>query len=214
MNKYRSTTLVVCCLVAVCMLSENAVAKQGYHNDNRYRHGGRYPSVGVHINVLPPRHSNIRYRNTRYQYYGGVFYHNAGPDFVVVAPPMGIVVPVLPPAYTTLWFHGVPYYYGNNLYYNWQPDRNGYVVVEPPEGILDETPTVMAAELFAYPKEGQSEEQQSDDRFSCHQWAVKQTTYDPSQPPGNVSVKELGTMREKYQRAIAACLEGKGYSVR
>ena len=40
-----------------------------------------------------------------------------------------------------------------------------------------------AAELFAYPAAGQSPEQQKQDKYECHQWAVTQTGYDPTNPP-------------------------------
>ena len=33
---------------------------------------------------------------------------------------------------------------------------------------------------FAYPNAGQSEQQQSKDRYECHQWAVSQTGFDPT----------------------------------
>jgi len=36
------------------------------------------------------------------------------------------------------------------------------------------------SQIFAYPSAGQSEEQQSRDRFECHQWSVSQTGFDPS----------------------------------
>ena len=49
-----------------------------------------------------------------------------------------------------------------------------------------------------YPKNGQSEEQQSIDRRECQQWAAQQAG------AGNAS---------DYQRAMAACIEGRGYSV-
>ena len=32
-----------------------------------------------------------------------------------------------------VWFGGVPYYYADNVYYSWQPEQNGYAVVDPPE---------------------------------------------------------------------------------
>ena len=37
--------------------------------------------------------------------------------------------------------------------------------------------------VFAFPKSGQSEEQQAQDQFTCHQWAVRQTGFDPMQQP-------------------------------
>lgn len=36
------------------------------------------------------------------------------------------------------------------------------------------------SQVFAYPNAGQSEEQQSRDRFECHQWSVGQTGFDPT----------------------------------
>lgn len=36
---------------------------------------------------------------------------------------------------------------------------------------------------FAYPNGGQSQEQQANDRFQCHQWSVSQTGFDPTTAP-------------------------------
>ena len=36
---------------------------------------------------------------------------------------------------------------------------------------------------YAYPNAGQSEQQQSQDRYECHQWSVSQTGFDPSTAP-------------------------------
>jgi hypothetical protein len=36
-------------------------------------------------------------------------------------------------------------------------------------------------QVYFYPKEGQTPEQQSRDHFECYNWAVKQTGFDPSQ---------------------------------
>lgn len=213
MKKYQYFPQIILAIAVSTIVAGNVLAGP-YRVDGRHRHGVTYPRVGIHINALPPHHSTIRHHHVPYFYYGGVWYHDSGPDFVVVAPPMGVIAPVLPPSYTTIWYRGAPYYYGNNTYYVWRPDRNGYMVVEPPEEIVSEKPTVLASELYAYPKLGQSEQQQSDDRFECHKWAIKETGYDPTQPIGDVSAKELENRRGNYQRAIKACLEGKGYSVR
>ncbi len=37
-------------------------------------------------------------------------------------------------------------------------------------------------EVYAYPQQGQTPEQADRDRFECHEWAVKQTNFDPSAP--------------------------------
>lgn len=39
------------------------------------------------------------------------------------------------------------------------------------------------SQVYFYPKENQSVEQQSRDHYECYNWAVKQTGFDPSQAP-------------------------------
>ena len=72
------------------------------------------------------------------------------------------------------------------------PDRNG-------------------TDLIAYPKNGQTPEQQAKDKFECHQWAVGQSGFDPT--PGAAAAGTAANKRTDYMRAQAACLEGRGYSV-
>ena len=55
---------------------------------------------------------------------------------------------------------------------------------------------------------GQNEQQQSDDRYQCHRWAVDQTHYDPTDSEYDRDD------RSEYDRAISACLTGRGYSVK
>lgn len=40
----------------------------------------------------------------------------------------------------------------------------------------------MAADVFVYPKQNQSKEQQEQDTFSCYKWAKEQTGFDPTKP--------------------------------
>jgi len=40
----------------------------------------------------------------------------------------------------------------------------------------------VSAEVFAYPKRGQSQQQFEQDQFACHQWAKGQTGFDPTKP--------------------------------
>lgn len=42
---------------------------------------------------------------------------------------------------------------------------------------------VAASDLFVYPSKGQSQAQMEKDKGECHQWAVKNTGFDPSAPP-------------------------------
>lgn len=41
---------------------------------------------------------------------------------------------------------------------------------------------VLSADLFVYPKNGQSKEQQEQDNFACYKWSKEQTGVDPTQP--------------------------------
>lgn len=131
------------------------------------------------------------------------------------------------------------------------------------------TPPAAAQDLMIYPKQGQTPDQQSKDRYECHTWAVQQSGFDPSNPqaanagkPGTGKEVLRGGARgaaagaaigaiagdagkgaaigatagglrrgfkerdrqqaesssgnpgqQAYQRAIAACLDGRGYSV-
>ncbi len=132
--------------------------------------------------------------------------------FVVGRAPLGAVVRWLPHHHTTVWVGGLPYYYANLTYYAWDHRHRGYVVVQQPEAV-DEAAT-RASELFIYPNRGQSEQKQADDRYECHAWAVKQTDYDPSLPLREEQRANAEQLRSDYFRAMSACLEGRGYTVK
>jgi hypothetical protein len=182
--------------------------------DGRYNHGRYYPPMGTVRPALPEGYRPYYRGGNRYYFSGGIWYAPRGPGFVVVSPPPGLVISVLPPYYSTVWFGGVPYYYADNVYYSWQPDENGYAVVDPPENAdaPSAPPDNAQVDLMIYPKNGQSKEQQAADRFECHNWAKGQTGFDPTQPgggtPGNADAA-----RSNYERAMSACLQGRGYQV-
>jgi hypothetical protein len=184
-----------------------------------------YPPHGVTVVTPPPSPVVINHPSGRYYYSGGVWYAPRGPSYVVVAAPVGVFVPVLPPYYSTVWVSGAPYYYANQTYYQWSPEQNSYEVVAPPDpnGIpAPEDPDAAAPpapsppppqandNLYVYPQNGQSEQQQATDRYECHKWADVQTGFDPTQNNGG----NAGGSPDDYQRAMKACLEGRGYSVR
>jgi hypothetical protein len=122
---------------------------------------------------------------------------------------LGLYFATLPLYYQTYWWGGVPYYYADNTYYTWDPNVRQYVTVAPPDGVSAQNGGVpQGTDLIAYPKNGQSAEQQSRDKFECHQWAVGQSGYDPT-----TGAAAPATKRSDYMRAQAACLEGRGYSV-
>jgi hypothetical protein len=122
----------------------------------------------------------------------------------------------------------MPYYYANDVYYTWNSGYNGYVVTDPPpaevagdnsgdngsapaDGSYQSAEPGAASgggstEVYAYPKNGQSEEQQATDRYECHKWAVAQSGFDPTHT-SNASGNPVD-----YRRAMTACLDGRGYS--
>jgi hypothetical protein len=132
-------------------------------------------------------------------------------------------LPILPLAYATYWWGGVPYYYANDAYYTYDPSYEGYVATDPPpvSSSSDSSgsatapsgapagdpsqgqgqPQGVVGQIFMYPKNGQSVEQQATDKAECQQWAAQQAG----------QVAQNGS---DYQRAMVACVEGRGYSAR
>jgi hypothetical protein len=142
-------------------------------------------------------------------------------------------LPVLPLAYARYWYAGIPYYYANDMYYTWSPDYSGYVATDPPpvadpsgaaagpdappanaypggyaaapqppQDTATASPAPMSSQgdrMFIYPSQGQSAEQQRTDKLECEKWASDEVG--------------LGSNGPDYQRAMAACLKGRGYSV-
>lgn len=188
----------------------------GYRFDSRFSHNQYYPQQGHAVPALPHGYTVVHHPSGDYFYCGGVWYRPHGPSYWVVAPPIGLGIAFLPGFYTTLWFGSVPYYYANDVYYQTAPG-GGYVVAAPPEGTPDRVeqqgnpppPPTSSTDFFFYPRNGQSPEQQSEDRYQCHLWAVSQSGVDPSK---DSSIPE--GKRTDYQRATQACLEGRGYTVR
>jgi hypothetical protein len=123
--------------------------------------------------------------------------------------PAGVFLATLPLYYSTLWWNGVPYYYVDDSYYIYSNSANGYVAVSPPPNASapssgpasPEAPYAGPAstDLFAYPKNSQSDAQVAQDRQQCQAWAASQSG---------------ATNRADNLRAQTACLEARGYSVR
>jgi hypothetical protein len=175
------------------------------HLDQRYHHDHYYPPRGYAMPALPSGSISIAHGGGNYFFHGGVWFRPIGARFVVIAPPLGIVVPLLPPAYVTLWIGGAPYYYANGVYYAPVPGQ-GYTVVVPPPGADVAVPVPaspapkVAPDPIIYPRNGQSASQTEADRQECNRWATTQ--------PSAMADAEV------FQRAVAACMDGRGYTVR
>jgi hypothetical protein len=235
-----ATRLARLVLSALLLLSPLAQAQERHHDnfrghefrehdfhdhrylDARYHHNHYYPPYGFAFGVLPPGHVAIWWGGVRFYFSAGVWYRYQPPaGYVVVAPPVGAVVPGLPPYYTMVWVNGAPYYYANNAYYLQTPQ--GYVVTAPPPPnvYVEQAPPSSAPpppaspppppqaapqpadRVFAYPMRGQTQQQQSADRGECQRWAAQQTGADTN-----------ASNSPDYRRAMTACLEARGYTVR
>jgi hypothetical protein len=159
-------------------------------------------------------------------YWGGGYWGGAFWPHVYLGWDFPWFLGVLPFGYATYWWGGVPYYYSQGVYYTWSPDYDGYVVTDPPPvtggAAAGATPPPAAQagsgdergamSLYVYPKNGQSEQQTQNDRYQCHEWAVGQTGYDPTNSANDTQASTATP--ENYKRAVTACLEARGYSVR
>jgi len=173
--------------------------------DQRYHHDHYYPPRGYTTRALPGGSISIAFGGANFFFHGGVWFRPYGGRFVVVVPPLGIVLPILPPAYATLWIGGAPYYYANGVYYAPAPGQ-GYTVVPPPPGADSAQPAPpppapkAPPDPVIYPRNGQSAAQTEADRQDCNRWATTQ--------PSALADADVS------QRAVAACMDARGYTVR
>ena len=101
---------------------------------------------------------------------------------------LGLYFATLPLYYNTYWWGGVPYYYADNTYYVYDPnvrtvrDRGspGRTAGPGEAAAARRGERPGGSELIAYPKNGQTADQQAKDKFECHEWAVGQSGFDPT----------------------------------
>lgn len=223
MNSIKSKMRWSWLMLSLCMLSiaptwaeegfRHAQHFDGVHGNNHY-----YLNRGVTVRALPREARMVPYRGSRYWYHQGVWYRPYGHAFIAAAPPFGLYVPFLPAFATAVVIGGIPYYYANDTYYMYHQDVGQYEVVPSPEAANgppanEPSGAGSADKIFVYPKNGQSAEQQADDKYECHRWAADQSGFDPT--AGTASdASATADQRAQYQRAQQACLEGRGYTVR
>lgn len=135
-------------------------------------------------------------------YYGGGY----SPVWGVLG--LGLFVASLPFYYRTTYWNGSPYYYADGSYYRYDNSVRQYERVTLPASATSQAAPA-STELYAYPKNGQSDEQQSRDKAECRDWADHQDGA-ATAPAGAQSSLTL----EESLRAQSACLEGRGYTVR
>jgi len=123
-----------------------------------------------------------------YGHWGGGYWHGGYWPPVFWGAGFAWFLPVLPAFCATYYWDSIPYYYYHDVYYTYDPSASGYVVTTPPPAADTDAaagdsdgagPAAAAAApaqsagpvnddgLYAYPKNGQSDEQQSTDRREC-----------------------------------------------
>ena len=112
----------------------------------------------------------------------------------------------------SLW----PGYYYPPAYDYPPPPPPDYYYPPPPEGSQAPPSESQGSggQMFIYPRQGQSEEQQSKDFNECHNWAVGQTDFDPAKPPDGAPDAQTMQKSADYLRAISVCLDARGYTLR
>ena len=167
---------------------------------------------GQTIDGFPDRYWKVPYRGQDYFYSSGYWYRPHGGRYIVVAPPYGARVEYLPSYAREVWLGGALFFLVADTYYQYLADSREYVVVNPPMAAPAPVPVAPVSggyDVVAYPMYGQGQEQQEQDRYQCHRWAVSQSGFDPATavyaPPGNVT--------DTYRRALGACFSGRGYSI-
>lgn len=166
--------------------------------------------IGYRLNVLPRAHTRILIGGFPYFYFSGIFYRPYGSRYIVVSAPIGAFIEMLPVGFIAFTIGLSTYYYVNDTYYLWDEDREAYLVVTKPAGAEEAMEKATIGRLMVYPNKGQSEEQQAKDRYECHRWAVTESGIDPSLEEQEFDTKD----NNLYRRAIAACLEGRDYTVK
>jgi len=166
--------------------------------------------IGYRVRTLPGSYIRIYIGGLPYFYFSGIFYESIGSSYVVVSAPIGAFVSSLPEGFIAFSIGLATYYYINDTYYVWDEPRSGYVVVRKPAGADDAISRATTGRLIIYPNRGQSEDQQARDRYECHRWSVSESGFDPTLEENEYSANDNNI----YRRAIAACLEGRDYTVK
>lgn len=155
------------------------------------------------VKNLPKAHHTVRVSSGRYFVHRGIYYQPHRGRYRIVAAPIGLRITALPVGFISFQLNAQRYFYAAGNYYN--HIDGAYFVVEKPAGApehLENTDTNSDEKiptLFAYPANGQNQKLQRTDKKSCQNWANDQHGVDAA---------------SDFRRAYAACLEGRGYTVK
>lgn len=220
-STFRGLRILAFTVIAGAAIGASTPSVAAQHFAGGGYHGG--PALHGGYAVHPGFRGGYGYGGYRGGYYGyGYGYGYRGGWW---GWPGGLFLAALPLYYSTWWWNGVPYYYAYDNYYTWNAPAAQYEQVAPPQGLISGGAPAPgqgqgSADLYAYPKNGQTAAQQARDKQECRDWAAAQGgngqpaagtggaagAIAAASPPGNEGPPNL--------RAQAACLEGRGYSVK
>ena len=185
----------------------------GYYHGVYWPHVWFYPGFAWYVPVLPWGYATYWWGGMPYYYSNSLYYTWSPTDngYVVTDPPPADgggsadagVAPydqyTPPPAPNYDQSAPPPQSYDQSA-----PPPQSYGQSAPPSQYA--APAGAGAQLYLYPRNGQSDAQTQNDRYECHSWAVNQTGYDPTR-------SSQGDPTE-YRRAMIACLDARGYTAR
>jgi hypothetical protein len=195
----------------------------GWAAGNGYWHGGRYwyggywhgvywphvwfnPGYAWFLPVIPLGYATFWWGGVPYYYWNNLYYTwNPGYNgYVVTDPP-----PVGGTADTTADPGDSGASGDAGGYAQAAPQPYAGAAPQPNAGAAPVAPSAGGgADVFLYPRNGQSDTQTQNDRYECHSWAVSQTGFDPTRQ------QQQGGNAADYRRAMIACLDARGYSAR
>ena len=158
------------------------------------------------IMSLPKTHHRIVHNGKSFFYNNGRFYRHLNGAYLSITAPIGVIVPALPVGYITFSIGPGRFFYYAGVYY--RRTANGYVVIEKPAEAEEVLSMSGSKTLIIYPANSQGDEQKSRDKYECHEWAVEESHFDPS------DLNSDPILRADYHRAIRACLEARQYVVK
>jgi len=169
-----------------------------------YWHGAYWPHVWYHpgyawwLPVLPIGYATYWWAGVPYYYWNNVYYvWNPGYNGYIVTDPPPVATDSSADASADQYEQAAP-----------PPAQYSDQAPPPAQAYPPATGGGGTADLYLYPRNGQSEAQQQNDRYECHGWAVSQTGFDPTHggpQPGS---------QAEYRKAMIACLDARGYSAR
>jgi hypothetical protein len=169
----------------------------GYWHGAWWPHVWYYPGWAWYLPVLPFGYATYWWGGMPYYYWNNLYYTWSPADagYIVTDPP--------PASGDNAPPDGAPYDGGAYE----QSEQSGTAApYDQPAPSQYTAPTGGGAQLFLYPRNGQTDAQIQNDRYECHGWAVNQSGYDPTRPGEGNSAG--------YRQAMIACLDARGYSAR